>query len=127
MPQLDGFAVARRLRADPRTRGAAIHCLTGLTDEAARQEAREAGCEVILTKPVDPDSLLEVVRPPRSEPPEWVHGLTKAQAEELLDWLEAQGAAGELAVEAEGPGFAVRCPGFRVERDANGRVSITRS
>jgi two-component system cell cycle response regulator DivK len=126
MPQLDGFAVARRLRADPRTRSAALHCLTGWADEAARHEAQEAGCETFLTKPVDPDTLLQALRPQRGDPAEWAHGLTKAQAEDLLDWLEAQGAAGELALEAERPGFAVRCPGFRVERDASGRVRLSK-
>src|SRR5262249_55498807 len=38
MPALDGLAVACQLRADPRTCGAAIHCLTGLTDEGSRRE-----------------------------------------------------------------------------------------
>jgi hypothetical protein len=50
---------------------------------------------------------------------EWVRGLTKAEAEELLDWLEAHGAAGALDYE-EGRGFAVRCPGLRAEREAGG-------
>src|SRR5947209_5498798 len=63
MPGLDGFAVARRLRADPRTSAAHIHCLTGLSDPAAREQARQAGCEAFLTKPLDMEVLLEVLRP----------------------------------------------------------------
>ncbi len=127
MPGLDGFAVARRLRADPRTRGAAIHCLTGLTDEVARRAARAAGCEAFLTKPVDPAALLEAIRPQSPAGTEWADGLTKAEAERLLDWLEAQGVAGELTVE-DGQRFAVRCPGFRVERDARGGgVNVSRA
>ena len=123
MPELDSFGVARRLRADPRTRGAYIHCLTGLTDEAARAEAARAGCDRFLTKPVDVPALLEVIHQELRRPAEWVRGLTKAEAEGLLDWLEAQGAAGELDYE-EGRGFAVRCPGFRAERKASGRVVL---
>jgi DNA-binding response OmpR family regulator len=124
MPELDGFTVARQLRADPRTRGAAIHCLTGLTDEASRAEAQRAGCELFLTKPIDATTFLEVVRQQVRRTAEWARGLTKAEAEELLDWLEAHGVAGELALEA--PGFAVRCPGFRAGRDASGRVVLCR-
>src|SRR4051812_15236686 len=45
LPELDGLSVARRLRADPRTQGAYIHCLTTLLDEAAGAEALEAGCD----------------------------------------------------------------------------------
>jgi hypothetical protein len=52
--------------------------------------------------------------------------LTRAEAEDLLDWLEVHGAAGELTVE-EGQGFAVRCPGFRVGRDERGGVSLARA
>jgi CheY-like chemotaxis protein len=121
MPELDGFTVARRLRADPRTRDAAIHCLTGLTDETVREEAHAAGCERFLAKPVDAADLLEAVRPQPSAAEEWVGGLTMTQAEELLDWLEAHGAAGELNYE-EGKGFAVRRTEVRAGEGASGRA-----
>jgi CheY-like chemotaxis protein len=62
MPIKDGFTVARRLRADPRTCGTHIHCLTGYPDQATHREARQAGCELILTKPVDMSALLTVLR-----------------------------------------------------------------
>lgn len=39
--------------------------------------------------------------------PDWVRGLTKTQAEDLLDWLEAHGVAGEVMYEDD-IGFAVR-------------------
>jgi CheY-like chemotaxis protein len=125
MPELDGFSVARQLRADPRTQGAYIHCLTGWTDEAVREQAAQAGCNLFLTKPVDAAALLHVVHHDLRDPAERVRGLTKTEAEELLDWLEAHGAAGALDYE-EGQGFAVRCPGFRVEKDASGRLQLSR-
>jgi CheY-like chemotaxis protein len=62
MPVVDGFTVARRLRADPRTCGVHIHCLTAYQDPDARQEARQAGCELFLTKPVDIETLLAALR-----------------------------------------------------------------
>ena len=113
MPELDGFAVARRLRADPRTRAAHIHCLSGSGEPASREQASRAGCEEFLAKPLDAAALLRVVRRDvdRAEP-RWVSGLTKAEAEDLLDWLEANGyAPAELSLREDG--FAVRCPGLR--------------
>lgn len=115
LPGLDGFTVARRLRADLRTFAAHIHCLTGLRDDLIREQARLAGCEEFLTKPVDAVDLLEVIGRPneRAEPRQAmvVSRLTKQQAEELLDWLENHGCTG-LAVALEDDGFAVRylCP-----------------
>ncbi len=58
MPDLDGFAVARQLRTDPRTHSVHINCLTGLADRVAREQAHLAGCEAFLTKPVDVAALL---------------------------------------------------------------------
>ncbi len=110
LPGLDGFAVARQLRADARTRGARIHCLTGRTDRAAWDEAHEAGCEEYLTKPLDALRLLEVVRGNvRAEPSDWVGGLTLTSARERMDWLENNG-NGRLEASLDGgPAFAVRC------------------
>src|SRR5438105_12163267 len=52
LPGMDGFAVARTLRADPRTSGVHIHCVTGLSDAGSRLRASRSGCELYLTKPV---------------------------------------------------------------------------
>jgi CheY-like chemotaxis protein len=80
LPGLDGFTVARRLRADPRTSGAHIHCLTGLSDPAAREQARQAGCEAFLTKPVEPTQLLETLRGPGAAAPPALEGLPSSGA-----------------------------------------------
>jgi CheY-like chemotaxis protein len=123
MPELDGFAVARALRADPATRAAHVHCLTGRTDPASRQDASAAGCEAFLTKPVDAAALLQGVGADVSRAgAEWLAGLTKAQAEDWLDWLEANGYPPAHLSYQEGQGFAVRCPGYRVSRDENGDI-----
>jgi CheY-like chemotaxis protein len=123
MPELDGCAVARALRADPATHAAHVHCLTGHTDPASRRDARAAGCEGFLTKPVDAAALLQVVRADVSRAgADWLAGLTKAQAEDWLDWLEANGYPPAHLAYQEGQGFAVRCPGFRVSRDENGDI-----
>jgi CheY-like chemotaxis protein len=62
MPQVDGFAAAEQLRADPQTRNIPIHCLTALDFPAARRAAKRSGCEVFLTKPFDVEGFLDVVR-----------------------------------------------------------------
>jgi CheY-like chemotaxis protein len=60
MPALDGIGAARQLRADPRLRGVPILCLTALSDDRAHAEARQAGCDLVLTKPVDLDGVLDL-------------------------------------------------------------------
>lgn len=57
LPGLDGLAVARQLRADPQLSGMRIVATTGSGREDDRQEAREAGCEHYLLKPVDLDFI----------------------------------------------------------------------
>jgi CheY-like chemotaxis protein len=108
IPVLDGFGVARALRADPRTSRIHLHCLTGRTDPATRLEADRAGFETFLTKPVDAAQLIAVVRAGLEvRPPRALAGLTKAQAEEVLDRLEARGCRDRAVAWEEGKGFTV--------------------
>jgi CheY-like chemotaxis protein len=129
MPGLDGWAVARRLRADRRTAGVHINCLTGLADEGAREQARLAGCELVFTKPVDAHRLVEAVRRQveRTEAA-LASGLTKTQAEELLDWLEGHGCTGSAVALEEG-GFGARFvypAGLRPSEHGAGEADIDR-
>jgi len=111
MPRLGGLAVARLLRADPRLGGTPVNCLTGLAGRGAREQALRAGCEHVLTKPLDAAAVLAVVRRQvGGRGAEQLGGLTKAQAEELLDWLE-RGGVGPLDVSLDGRGgLVVRWP-----------------
>jgi two-component system CheB/CheR fusion protein len=52
LPDLDGFAVARRLRTEAQLDGVLLVALTGWTREQDRQRAREAGFDHYLLKPV---------------------------------------------------------------------------
>jgi two-component system CheB/CheR fusion protein len=58
---LDGYAVARALRADAALAGTRLIALTGYGQEDDKLRAREAGFEEHLTKPVDPDTLERVL------------------------------------------------------------------
>jgi len=61
MPGLDGYEVARRLRALKRERPLRIIAITGWGQEADRTRSREAGFDVHLVKPVDPTLLTSVL------------------------------------------------------------------
>lgn len=52
--ELDGYDVARTLRADPELASAHLVALTGYGHEDDRARARAAGFELHLTKPIDP-------------------------------------------------------------------------
>jgi signal transduction histidine kinase/ActR/RegA family two-component response regulator len=53
LPEMDGYEVAKRLRADSRTASTRLFALTGYGDEHAAKRAEEAGFDFHLTKPVD--------------------------------------------------------------------------
>jgi CheY-like chemotaxis protein len=52
MPGIDGFEVARRLKADSLTRCIPIVMVTALEDHESRLKGFEAGAEEFLSKPV---------------------------------------------------------------------------
>ncbi|HVK67743.1 MAG TPA: PAS domain S-box protein [Polyangium sp.] len=61
LPGLDGYEVARRLRAQRETRAAILVALTGYGQEEDRKRARRAGFDHHLTKPVDHDRLISLL------------------------------------------------------------------
>ena len=62
MPGMDGFEVARRLKANPATHHIPIIIITALDAPADRVRGLEAGADDFLTKPVDDLSLITRVR-----------------------------------------------------------------
>ncbi len=125
VPTQEDIAVVRWLRSSPRTRTAFIHCLTWPADEVTQVEATLSGCNTVISKPVDTSKILEVVHEELGCAREWARGLTLRQAENLLDWLERQGAQGQVQIEVDQQ-FAVRCPGFHIGRDADGHLTVSR-
>jgi two-component system, cell cycle response regulator DivK len=51
MPQFDGITATRRIKADPRASRARVLLLTGYPQMAVERDARDAGVELVLTKP----------------------------------------------------------------------------
>jgi DNA-binding response OmpR family regulator len=62
MPDMDGYAVASLLKADPKTAGIPIIMVTAHTGRGARVVGLNTGAEDYLTKPVDQPELLLKVR-----------------------------------------------------------------
>lgn len=58
MPQIDGFEVARRLKADPATAAVPIIFMTGLSDTEHVEAAFAAGGADYVTKPIRPREVL---------------------------------------------------------------------
>jgi len=66
MPALDGYQLARRIRATPSLADMKIVALTGLARPEERRKGAEAGFDGYLIKPVDPaeiDRLIDGLRP----------------------------------------------------------------
>ncbi len=66
LPQLDGYEVARRIRANQDTQHIYLVALTGRARD--RVPAREAGFDEYVLKPIDPGDLITILaaRPARS-------------------------------------------------------------
>lgn len=61
LPQMDGYQIARRLRADPAAKGVHLIALTGYSQEHDRARAREAGFCAHLVKPADIEAVNELL------------------------------------------------------------------
>lgn len=62
LPDIDGWEVARQLKAAPRTAAVPIIALTGADLPHERISSMRAGCDRHLSKPCEPAGLLEALR-----------------------------------------------------------------
>ncbi|HZM36017.1 MAG TPA: ATP-binding protein, partial [Burkholderiales bacterium] len=62
LPKVNGFELARRLRALPATRGAKLVAVTGWGQPADRQLAAEAGFDDYMVKPVEIERVQGILR-----------------------------------------------------------------
>jgi DNA-binding response OmpR family regulator len=61
LPKLNGYEVARRIRATHRGKGAVLIALTGFGQASDKQRALDAGFDHYLVKPVEPEALLRLL------------------------------------------------------------------
>jgi len=62
LPGMDGFKICRLLRYDMKFKKLPIIILTGQTTDRHKEMGREVGGNVYLTKPFEPEILLEKVK-----------------------------------------------------------------
>ena len=75
MPGMDGFEVARRIRAEPGGEDKLLVALTGYNQEDDLRRCKEAGFDTHLCKPADLDALRDLLQ-------SFQNGETGAQAED---------------------------------------------
>ena len=68
LPGMDGYAVARAVRADPRAAGVTLVALTGYGQPSDRARALAAGFDSHLVKPVGQEALAGVLAEPARSP-----------------------------------------------------------
>ncbi len=61
MPRMDGYALARQLRSNPRTALIPIVFLTAKDENSERIAGIRSGVDAYLTKPFEPDELIAVI------------------------------------------------------------------
>jgi CheY-like chemotaxis protein len=64
IPGMDGYEVARHIRASDVGKSIMLVAVTGYSQPAHRQRALECGFDAHLVKPVDPDELYRLLENP---------------------------------------------------------------
>ena len=65
MPEMDGYELARRLRREPGLEGLVLAALTGYGQDSDREQAKQAGFDYHLVKPVSLEALEELLNKAR--------------------------------------------------------------
>ena len=58
LPGMDGYEVARRLKASPESKDIPIVAVTSFAMVGDRERVLAAGCEGYMEKPIDPDTFI---------------------------------------------------------------------
>ena len=66
MPSMDGFALARRLRADPANGGLVLVAVTGWSGTEDKRAGQEAGFDHHFAKPADVAKLATILESARA-------------------------------------------------------------
>ncbi len=68
LPRMDGYAVARKLRANAALEQTPIVAVTSYAMSGDREKALAAGCDGYIDKPINPDTFLQQVEFHLSQP-----------------------------------------------------------
>jgi len=61
MPDFNGKELVRRLKSDPKTANIPVIIVTGQDSDANRDELKQYGATEVLTKPITPEQLAEIL------------------------------------------------------------------
>jgi DNA-binding response OmpR family regulator len=70
LPDMSGFDICRHIKRNGKSFKTRVIILTAMDNEASRIQGRECGADEYLTKPFDPDRLMETVARHSSPPSE---------------------------------------------------------
>ena len=62
LPEMDGYAVAQQLKADPRSREVPIVAVTSYAMVGDRERVLAAGCTGYIEKPINPDTFISQIQ-----------------------------------------------------------------
>lgn len=62
VPKLSGLDLMQQLRVHDQTRETCIIVLTAVSFETEKKRALEAGCQLFMSKPVEPQTLVDQIR-----------------------------------------------------------------
>ncbi len=62
MPRVDGIEALRRIKANPATQRIPVIMLTTTDDPREIDRCYELGCNVYITKPVEPEAFIDAIR-----------------------------------------------------------------
>jgi CheY-like chemotaxis protein len=62
MPLIDGWEATRRLKSDAATKRIPVVALTGHAMAEHSESAKNAGCDIVITKPCLPNELIKEIR-----------------------------------------------------------------
>jgi two-component system, cell cycle response regulator DivK len=61
LPEMDGYAVAREIKQNPRTKGIPIVAVTSYAMAGDRERVLAAGCQGYIEKPINPDTFMDEI------------------------------------------------------------------
>jgi len=122
LPDIDGFELLRRLRALPNAAGVPILASSGMLSAADEARLVEAGFDDVVTKPIEPSRLLQIVK--AYLPPAEVAPVRAAPADGPVRTLVL---ADDDAVQRKLVALRLQRAGFHVTTAADGQEAFDRA
>lgn len=117
MPEISGYEVCKLLKRDPRTAAIPVIFVSALDSIEERLAGYEAGGDDYVTKPVDPDKLLESVRKTLEQRQQYLQ-LEEQARQAMSTAMEAMSTSSELGVLIQFMKNNVQCAHYKALGEA---------